>query len=101
MLICIFIIEITSHPQSKQVLIGSKVSLTCTSSVSSSVKFSWINNGRKLQYDTDRMLISTGGSSTLFIAEVKSRDAGDYVCEARCGSLLVISTAATLTVNKP
>ena len=64
------------------------------------MNFLWTNNGRKVQFDNDHaVLISTGGSSTLFIDEVKSRDAGDYVCEARCGPLSVTSTVATLTVT--
>ena len=47
------------------------------------------------------MLISTDGISALMISGVKSRDAGDYMCEARSRSLSVMSTTAILTVNKP
>ena len=84
-----------------QVLQGTNVSLKCTSSVSSNVKFSWTRNGRRLKYNNRRVLIATGGTSIMAITRVKKRDAGDYVCEARSGSLIAVSTTATLTVKKP
>ena len=65
------------------------------------MEFLWTFNGRELKHDKRQVLMSTGGTSTLVITGVKSQDAGDYVCEARSGSLLVMSNAATLTVNKP
>jgi len=97
------VLEITSHPQSKQALVGSTVNLTCTASVSSNVKFLWMHNGKKLQYNERRVFTSTGDTSTLMITRVKCSDAGDYVCEAiaRGGSLSSMSAIATLTVNKP
>ena len=101
MLAMLFLTEIISHPQSNQVLTGSRIILTCTSSVSSDVIFTWTHNGKRLQHDRDRKLRSNYGSSKVIITKVKRRDAGDYVCEARCGPLLVMSTTATLTVNKP
>ena len=70
-------------------------------SVSHNVKFMWKHNGRKVRYNKHRVLTSTGGTSTLMITGVKSRDAGGYVCEARSRSLSVMSTTAILTVNKP
>lgn len=97
----LFIIEIISHPQNKQTLIGSTVSLVCKSSISSDVMFLWTHNGRSLQEYKHQVVKSTGDTSTLIITKVKNRDAGDYVCEVRCGPLLVTSTAATLTINSP
>ena len=65
------------------------------------MKFSWTCNGRRLNYNNHRVLTSANSTSTLTITHVKVHDAGDYVCEARSGSLIVVSTTATLTVKKP
>ena len=87
-------LEITTHPQDRLVPVDSSVSLTCTSSVSSDVTFSWTIDGR----DVTRQSISTGDTSILTITSVRSSDDGSYMCSVRSGSLLVMSNTATLTV---
>ena len=45
----LLILEITSHPHNKRLLIDSNFILTCTSSVSSNVTFSWTHNGTDIK----------------------------------------------------
>ncbi|XP_065918141.1 receptor-type tyrosine-protein phosphatase S-like isoform X3 [Dysidea avara] len=90
----ITILEITTHPQDRLVPVGSSVNLTCTSSVSSNVTFSWTSDGR----DVTGQSTSTGDTSILTITSVRSSDDGSYVCNVRSGSLSVISNTANLTV---
>ena len=87
---------ITSHPQNnEQLLIDSTVTLTCTSSISSRVKFSWTHNGTNVK----RTHLSTSGAtSTLIISNVRYSDGGSYVCIVKRGSLSVTSNTATITV---
>ena len=85
--------EITTHPQDRLVPVGSSVSLTCTSSVSSDVTFSWTHNGR----DVTAQSTSTGDTSILTITNVMRSDGGSYVCTVRSGSLSVMSNTSTLT----
>ena len=85
---------ITIHPQDRLVPVGSSVNLTCTSSVSSDVTFSWTSDGR----DVTGQSTSTGDTSILTITSVRSSDDGSYVCTVRSGSLSVMSNTATLTV---
>ena len=87
-------IEIPIHPQDRLVPVGSSVSLTCTSSVSSDVTFSWTSDGRNVTGQST----STGDTSILTITSVRSSDDGSYVCTVRSGSLSVMSNTATLTV---
>ena len=88
------ILEITTHPQDRLVAAGLSVSLTCTSSVSSDVTFSWTRNG----IDVTRQSTSTDDTSVLTITSVISRDAGSYVCTVRSGSLSVMSNSADINV---
>ena len=88
-------LEITTHPQDRLVPVGSSVSLTCTSSVSSDVTFSWTHNGR----DVTRQSTSTDDTSILTITSVRSSDDGSYVCTVRNGSLSVMSDTAVVTVQ--
>jgi len=81
-----FVSEITTHPQDKLVPVGSSVSLTCTSSVSSDGS------------DVTGQSTSTGNTSILIITSVRSSDDGSYVCTVRSGSLSVMSNTATMTV---
>ena len=92
--LCTLFLEITTHPQSRLIPVGSSVSLTCTSSVSSNVTFSWTSDGR----DVTGQSTSTGDTSILTIKKVRRRDDGSYVCTVRSGSLSVMSNTATLTV---
>ena len=87
-------LEITTNPQDRLVPVGSSVNLTCTSSVSSDVTFSWTSDSR----DVTRQSKSTGDTSILTIDKVKGKDDGSYVCTVRSGSLSVMSNTATLTV---
>jgi len=91
--VCPHLIEITSHPQDKLVAINSIVNLTCTSSVSSNVIFSWTHNGTSINGSS-----TIGDTSVLTITSVGNSDAGSYVCAVSSGSLSVISNTATLTV---
>ena len=87
-------LEITTHPQDRLVPVGSSVSLTCTSSVSSDVTFSWTSNGR----DVTGQSTSTGDTSVLTINKIRGRNNGSYVCTVKSGLLSVMSNTATLTV---
>ena len=88
-------LEITTHPQDKLVALDSMVSLTCSSSVSSDVTFSWTHDGRNVTVQS----ASTGDTSILAINKVKrKRDSGSYVCTVMSGSLSVTSNTATLKV---
>ena len=88
-----FVIEITTHPQDKVVALGSTVSFTCTSSLSSNVTFSWTHNGASITGSS-----TTGNTSILTITSVRDSDAGSYVCTVRSGSVSVMSNTAILTV---
>ena len=91
-----FAIEIITHPQDKLVPVNSTVNLTCTSSLSSNVTFSWTHNGTSISGSS-----TTGDTSILTITSVRDSDAGSYVCTVTSvysGSLSVISNSATLTV---
>ncbi|XP_065918156.1 contactin-3-like isoform X3 [Dysidea avara] len=88
------VLKITTHPQDRLVPVGSSVRLTCTSSVSSNVTFSWTSDGR----DVTGQSTSTGDTSILTITSVRSSDDGSYVCTVRSGSLSVMSNTASLTV---
>ena len=90
----LIVIEIISHPQNKQVSVTSVVYLTCVSSVSSNVTFSWTHNGISISGSS-----TTGDTSILTITSVRESDAGSYVCTVRSGSLSVMSNVATLTVQ--
>ena len=72
---------------------GSTVTLSCTSSVSSNVTFSWTHNRKSISGSS-----TTGDTSILTITSVRHNDAGSYVCTVRSGSLSVMSNPATLTV---
>ena len=68
------------------------VNLTCTSSLSYNVTFSWTHNGISINGSS-----TTGDTSILIITSVRDSDAGSYVCTVSSGSLSVASNAATLT----
>jgi len=86
--------EITTHPQDKIVATNSTVILTCTSSVSSNVIFTWTHNGTSINELSSKI----GDTSILTITSVRNNDAGSYVCIVSSGSLSVMSNTATLTV---
>ena len=68
------------------------MSLTCTSSISSNVSFSWTHNGTTLNGQ------SAGNTSILTITSVRDSDAGSYVCTVTSGSLSVMSNNAIVNV---
>ena len=70
------------------------VNLTCTSSISSEVTFSWTHNGGGVTGQP----ISIGNTSILTITRVKRDNTGSYVCIVSHESLSVMSNTATLTV---
>ena len=84
---------IITHPQDKLIAVTSTVSLTCTSSLSSNVIFSWSHNGKFINGSS-----TTGDTSILTITRVRHSDVGSYVCTVRSGSLSVMSNTTTLTV---
>ena len=93
-------LEIISHPQGISVVVGSSVNLTCTSSISSDVTFTWTRDGTNVT----RQSTSTGDTSILKINSVRKNrrrggDAGNYVCSVRSGSLSVMSNTATLIIT--
>ena len=85
--------EITIHPQDRVITTNSTVNLTCTSSLSSNVTFSWTHNGTSITGSS-----TTGDTSILTITSVRNSDAGSYVCTVRSGLVSVISNNAILTV---
>ena len=87
------ITEIITHPQRKVVAFNAKVSLMCTSSLSSNVTFSWTHNGTSIDGQ-----LTAGDTSTLTISSVQYSDAGSYVCTVRSGSVSVMSNTATVIV---
>ena len=89
------ILEMINHPQNMQVKFGSSITLTCTSSISSDVTFSWTHNGTIIR----NHLPVNGNTSKLTINNVKYSDGGSYVCIVRSGSLSVTSNTATITIT--
>ena len=89
-----FIVEITSDPRNQQKIVGSNLTLTCTTSISSNVKFSWTHNDTIIK----TQLAVYGATSRLTISNVRYSDGGSYVCIVRSGSLSVTSNTATITV---
>ena len=83
----------TLHPQDKLVPVNSTVNLTCTSSLSSNVTFSWTHNGTSISGSS-----TTGDTSILTITSVRDSDAGSYRCNVSSGSLSVMSNPAILTI---
>ena len=90
----LIITEIITHPQDASVLVYSRVNLTCTSSMSSDVTFSWTHDGRSISGS-----LTTGDTSILTITSVRDSDTGSYVCTVSSESLSVVSNAATLTLK--
>ena len=89
----ILLLEIIIQPQDKLVPVNSVVNLTCTSSLSSNVIFSWTHNGISINQSS-----TTGDTSILTITNVRHSDAGSYVCTVSSGSVSVMSNPATLSV---
>ena len=89
------ILEVIAHPQNIQVKSGSSVTLTCTSSISSNVTFSWTHNGTITKQPSS---IINGDTSRLTISNVRYSDGGSYVCIVRSGSLSVTSNTAIITI---
>ena len=88
------ILEIITHPQNKQVKFGSSITLSCTSSLSSNVTFSWTHNGTMIKTQST----VSGDTSRLTISNVRYSNGGSYVCIVRSGSLSVTSNTATITI---
>ena len=89
------IVEITSDPQNQHKTIGSNFTLTCTTSISSNMRFSWTHNGTIIK----TQLAVNGDTSRLKISNVRYSDGGSYVCIVRSGSLSVTSNTANVTVH--
>ena len=89
------ILEMINHPQNMQVKFGSSVTLTCTSSISSDVTFSWTHNGTIIR----NHLPVNGNTSRLTISNMRYSDGGSYMCIVKSGSSSVTSNTATITVT--
>ena len=87
--------EIITHPQDKLAALSSTVTLSCTSSLSSNVRFSWTHNSTSVRLSK---VSTTDDTTILTITSVRDSDAGSYVCTVTSGSLSVMSNTATLTV---
>ena len=92
----LLIVEITSHPHNRQISIYSTITLTCTSSISSHVTFSWTHNNTNIK--RAHSSVTTGATTTLTITNVRYSDGGSYMCIVKRGSLSVTSNTATITV---
>ena len=88
------ILEIITHPRSKQLLIDSNLTLTCTSSLSPDVIHLWTHNGTTIK----SQLLLNGDTSRLTLSNVRYSNGGSYVCIVRSGSLSVTSNTATITI---
>ena len=93
------LLEIITHPDNKRAVIGSNVTLTCRSSLSSDVIFTWTHN--------DTIIIKqqrpvNSDISRLTISNVRYRDSGSYTCVCiawKIPSLSVTSNNAIITVH--
>ena len=65
-------LEVIIHPQNTQVTFDSSVTLTCTTSLSSNVTFSWTHNGTVIK----NTLLVNGSTSSLTISNLRYRDGG-------------------------
>ena len=72
--------------------IGGDFNLTCTSSVSTNVMFTWTRN----RIGVNRYSNSNGDTSILALSNVQEEDAGSYVCSVRVGTLIVMSNPITI-----
>ena len=82
----ILILEIITHPQNTQVTFASNVLLTCSSSLSSNVTFSWTHNGVIVKTQST----VNGNTSRLVISNVRYSDGGSYV-RVYCEEWIIIS----------
>ena len=89
------LLEITTHPDNKQVAIGSNFTLICTSSLSSNVTFTWIHNDTIIIW---QQKVTNSDTSILAISNVRYSDSGSYMCVVWKRSLSVGSNTATITV---
>ena len=88
-------LEIATHPHNERSKIGSSVTLTCRSSISSAdVTFIWTHNGTIISNHQ----VANSYTSTLTISNVQYSDTGSYACAVAKGSLSVTSHTATITV---
>ena len=88
-------LEIVTHPHNERFKIGSSVTLTCRSSISSSdVTFTWTHNGTVISSHQ----VANSDTSSLAITNVQYSNTGSYTCIVAKGSLSVTSDTATITV---
>ena len=96
------LLGIITHPDNKQAAIGSNVTLTCTSSISTSdVIITWSHNDTIIWHQQP-VNSDTSGTSRLTISNVRYRDSGSYRCTCivwKTPSLSVTSNSATITVH--
>ena len=88
----LYYLEIATHPHNERSKIGTSVTLTCRSSISSAdITIIWTHNGTTFRHNR-------AAYSTLTISNVQYRDAGSYACIVAKGSLSVTSNTAIITV---
>ena len=88
------LLEIIAYPDNKHAAIGSNVTLTCTSSLSSNVTFTWIHNDTIIW----QQHVINGDTSRLTVSNVRYSNSGSYKCIAWRLPLSVKSNTATITV---
>ena len=88
-------LEIVTHPHNERSKIGSSVTLTCISSISSAdVTFTWTHNGTAIRNHR----ATNSYTHRLTISNIQYSDTGSYACTVTKGSLSVTSRTATITV---
>ena len=92
----LLIVGIKSYPHNRQISIGSNVTLTCTSSISSHVTFSWTHNGTNIK--RSHSSVTNGATNALTIYNVRYSDGGSYVCIMKREFISVTSNTATISV---
>ena len=76
--------------------VNGSITFTCTSSVSTNVKFSWAHNGRPITRPNTQSTV--GSISTLRITGIRNSDDGRYVCTVTSGLVSVTAHVKTLNV---
>ncbi|XP_065886416.1 uncharacterized protein [Dysidea avara] len=90
------VLKVTLNLAKATIPVRSSTELTCSSSLSSDVIFSWTHNGT-----TIRPSSTTNETSILMITNVVHSNSGSYVCTVNSGSISVMSNTAIVTVYAP
>ncbi|KAK3706059.1 hypothetical protein QZH41_004157 [Actinostola sp. cb2023] len=91
--------NIAVHPQSRTVLAGSNVTLTCNATGSPVPDITWKKNGNKVSETPVETATSTSRLSVLHLINVQEEDVGVYTCYANNSADNVVSNAANVTIG--